>query len=143
MDTKKCNMCQEILPKTKEFFATRTDRKTLTYQSNCRNCQKEYRKKHYEKNKAKYIQKSSNYVKKTVEWFNNLKDGLECEICGENRYWVLEFHHKDPSNKESEVASLVRKSNRDKILKEIKKCLVLCSNCHKDLHYRQKKADIA
>jgi superfamily II DNA helicase RecQ len=143
METKKCSMCQEILPKTVEFFATRTDRKNLTYQSNCRKCQSEYRKLHYEKNKQKYIDKAKVFTQSIVEWSIEYKKTLKCVECGENRYWVLDFHHRNPKEKDIEVSTLIRRSSKIKILTEIEKCDVLCSNCHRDLHFRQNNADIA
>ena len=136
-------MCQEILPKTVEFFATRTDRKNLTFQSNCRECQKKYRKNHYLNNKKKYIDKAAKYTKDIVGWFYEIKKELKCEFCGENRYWVLDFHHKDPKEKDAEIATLIYMGSKKRIINEIKKCSVLCSNCHRDLHFKEKNADIA
>ncbi len=136
-------MCQEILPKTLEFFATRTDRKNLTYQSNCRECQKKYRKSHYLNNKKKYMDKAAKYTKNIIEWFYGIKKDLKCEFCGENRYWVLDFHHKDPKEKDEEISILIRKGNKKRIIDEINKCSVLCANCHRDLHFKEKNADIA
>lgn len=130
-------MCKEELPKTVEFFATRKDRKNSLFQSNCRNCQKKYRKKHYELNKQKYITKAKKYTYSVVEWFKEIKKDLKCEHCNENRWWVLDFHHVNPEEKDSEVSSLIRKGNKVKIIEEIKKCKVLCANCHRDLHYQE------
>lgn len=143
METKKCSMCEKILPKTVEFFATRTDRKNLTYQSNCRECQKKYRREHYLQNKKKYVEKASLYRKNVLEWFKQIKKNLECEVCGEKRFWVLDFHHKNPLEKDQEVSNLTRRGNKKKILEEVEKCSVLCSNCHRDLHYREQNADFA
>ena len=136
-------MCQEILPKTVEFFATRTDRKNLTYQSNCRECQKKYRKSHYLNNKKKYIDKAKVFTQSIIEWFIEYKKTLKCKECNESRYWVLDFHHRDPKEKDIEVSSLIRKGNKNKILEEVEKCDVLCSNCHRDLHFKQNNADFA
>ena len=33
---------------------------------------------------------------------------------------------------------LIKQSNKLKVIEEIKKCIVLCSNCHRDLHYQEK-----
>lgn len=62
-----------------------------------------------------------------------LKRGGKCERCGYNTYLgALDFHHIDPSCKDFTVG------NRDFRLKdcieETKKCILICSNCHRELH---------
>lgn len=64
-----------------------------------------------------------------------LRGGL-CEVCGYNRnYAALEFHHSDPATKEFQL-DLRSLSNRrwDSCLEEATKCLLLCSNCHAEIH---------
>lgn len=138
MEIKFCKGCETDLPLTDEYFASRYDRKNKLFQSLCRTCQKAYRKKHYEDNKLKYIGKAKKFTKGCVEWFAELKDSLNCERCPENRPWVLDFHHKNPAEKDTEVSLLVRKGNKQKVLDEMAKCIVLCANCHRDLHYQEK-----
>lgn len=140
METKTCSICKKDLPLDSEHFASRKGVKKVRYQGICRDCQKEYRKKHYEANKEKYIRKAKVYTKSVVEWFQDIKRELKCEQCGDQRWWVLDFHHKNPEEKDSEVSSLIRKGNKSKILEEISKCKVLCANCHRDLHYQENAA---
>ncbi len=65
-----------------------------------------------------------------------LKEELECEECGENHPATLDFHHLDPDEKEISIAQVVtRMWSIDRIEKEIDKCIVLCANCHRKLHY--------
>jgi len=137
-ELKYCPGCKLDLPKDNEHFASRYDRKNKMYQTLCRKCQSEYRKEHYHKNKQKYIDKARNYTHSMIEWFIELKKTLKCENCPEDRYWVLDFHHRDPNKKDIEVSKLIRLGSKKKILNEIKKCKVLCSNCHRDLHYQEK-----
>ena len=69
-----------------------------------------------------------------------LKSTLFCDICKENHYACLQFHHVDPDEKEiaiSLAASLGWSFNR--IKQEISKCRVLCANCHFKLHYDEKQ----
>lgn len=54
--------------------------------------------------------------------------------CGESDYCCLDFHHTDPSSKDLSVNSLVRKSNKQRLLKEFAKCDVVCANCHRKIH---------
>lgn len=62
--------------------------------------------------------------------------GGKCEMCGYNRSQsALSFHHKDPKQKDFTVCSgLSRKMNIDDLLKEVKKCRLVCSNCHHEIH---------
>lgn len=45
---------------------------------------------------------------------------------------LFDFHHRDPSRKSFQlnIASLDRYS-REKVVKEAKKCDLLCANCHR------------
>lgn len=62
--------------------------------------------------------------------------GSKCEICGYNKcLTALDFHHIDESTKNFSIANGYRISKKkDEILKEIKKCVLLCSNCHHEVH---------
>ena len=62
--------------------------------------------------------------------------GMHCEECGYGKnYAALEFHHIVPETKDFQL-DLRSLSNRkwETILTEAKKCLLLCSNCHAELH---------
>lgn len=140
---RKCSQCQEDLPATDEFFASRKDRKKPLLQGICRTCQAKYRKKHYADNKQKYIDKAAAYTEKFKVWFTELKSKMSCKSCGENRWWVLDFHHRNPAEKEEELSTLIRKCSKKKIEAELAKCDVLCANCHRDLHHKERQAVIS
>ena len=54
-----------------------------------------------------------------------------CVVCGESDPILLEFDHVDAKNKDNEISGLISTSTNINILvEEIKKCQVLCSNCH-------------
>jgi len=65
--------------------------------------------------------------------------GGRCQICGYAKYFgALEFHHKDPKVKDFVVGSWTHSSNQwEKIKREIDKCILVCSNCHREIHYKQ------
>lgn len=58
-----------------------------------------------------------------------------CSKCGYNKnYTALEFHHiKDKSF--GLDSRKISNTSMDKLLNELKKCILLCSNCHKEHHY--------
>ena len=72
------------------------------------------------------------------QWLEDLKSQLKCEKCEESRYWLLDFHHLDPNEKEASIAYLLRSSTKQKVQQEMEKCIVLCSNCHRDLHHQER-----
>jgi hypothetical protein len=58
-----------------------------------------------------------------------------CEICGYNKsIAALEFHHIDPEEKDIDYLKLKNRS-WEKLKTEIDKCMLVCSNCHKELHW--------
>jgi len=80
----------------------------------------------YTEQEHKYALRKSNKIRGI-----NLLGG-KCIVCGEENIHVLEFHH-DEKNKENSISQIV--DYRWSILeKEIKKCQLLCSNCHAEYH---------
>jgi len=64
--------------------------------------------------------------------------GGECGSCGYNKCIAsLEFHHVDPKTKEMIMANMINRSWK-RIKKELVKCVLLCANCHRELHYTEK-----
>lgn len=62
-----------------------------------------------------------------------------CVRCGESDPIVLDFHHRDPKEKELRIAVMVWSHKIEAIDVEIAKCDVLCANCHRREHYRQEQ----
>lgn len=57
-----------------------------------------------------------------------------CEICGYNRCnQALEFHHVDPKQKDFRL-SKNRTKVGVKVREELDKCMVVCANCHREIH---------
>jgi len=55
---------------------------------------------------------------------------------------LLDFHHIDPTQKDFQLSQGER-YGWEKVQSEIEKCIVLCSNCHRDFHYLEKKDGIS
>lgn len=70
--------------------------------------------------------------------------GSKCTKCGYNKcLTALEFHHIDPKEKDFNIARCISKSGIRwvdtkiipyHIIKELDKCILLCSNCHREQH---------
>lgn len=63
-----------------------------------------------------------------------------CIICGYNKCTAaLDFHHID-NDKSFNVSQMINDGcSLTKIMEEVEKCELLCSNCHRELHWKQKK----
>jgi len=71
-----------------------------------------------------------------------LKSQVGCNNCKNKDFRVLEFHHINPKIKKFrlDLSCVLRSWNS--IIKEIKKCEILCANCHriKEFERKQKEA---
>lgn len=123
---------------------------------------KEYHKKHYANNRDKYIERSKRWnvdnperrkeianksAKKEYRSGKNRATFKKCkaeaiELCGNKcndcgvsyPACVYDFHHVDPTTKHKELAKLFV-GRREIWLKELEKCVMLCSNCHRLRHH--------
>lgn len=137
MLTKICATCKQ----DKNIDAFNRNKQTKDgYQRQCRKCHKKYKDNHYLDNKEKYIEKAKRNKKKALAKALEWKSQFQCSRCSENHIATLEFHHLDPTQKDLEVSTAIYRGwGLDAIKKEADKCIVLCSNCHKKLHYEQKQ----
>lgn len=70
--------------------------------------------------------------RRIAAWLFEYKKTLKCQECPENYPRCLDFHHLDEKKKRACVSNLVHRGcGKETILKEIDKCIVLCSNCHR------------
>jgi len=63
--------------------------------------------------------------------------GGECSKCGyHENYSALEFHHVEPSKKSFQLdARHIANTSKELLMEEVGKCVLLCSNCHKEVHH--------
>jgi hypothetical protein len=124
-------MCKEEL--SVEQFKKNSHHKD-GLQSQCIECQRQYRREHYLKNRAKYIFKTHEAKKARVLWFKDFKSNLACIKCGEDHPACIDFHHPE-GGKKGDVSKMVRCASQERLLEEIDKCDVLCANCHRKEHW--------
>lgn len=64
--------------------------------------------------------------------------GGKCQKCGNSYHFsVYDFHHRDPIQKEFEISQQIVNISIEDLLPEVEKCDLLCSNCHRELHYKE------
>ena len=94
-------------------------------------------KKHYYANKEYYYAKNQIRGDKARAFVEEYKRTHPCAHCGESDIICLDFHHTDPTIKDLEVSKVHHQGwGIPRIQKEIDKCVVLCSNCHRKEHNR-------
>lgn len=131
---KRCCRCKETKPQT-EFNRKKENSDGL--QSFCRLCQNVKAQQHYKDNKAYYLNRNKQRFQEISLWLSELKKQLGCRKCRENDPACLDFHHTTGKDFSLSLAAGMGFS-RDRIQKELDKCEVLCSNCHRKLHRDQK-----
>lgn len=93
---------------------------------------KAYHHNYYLNNKDKSILAQEQYK----SFIFSLKS--PCLKCGESRLCSIDFHHIDPKEKSFNINRRSVKKDKELVLKEAKKCVSLCRNCHAEFHYLYK-----
>jgi len=111
------------------------------YSSYCKQCEYEWSKKSYYRTSGKRNKHIIERRRRLAEERNKLISSLnlKCKICGFDHPAVLDFHHIDPKEKFKTVSDLKWSGcSNETFLNEIKKCDILCSNCHRIEHWNKK-----
>lgn len=128
MKTKRCSKCKVEKPRSE--FPKNSARRD-GFHSQCKMCQREYVRSHYQANRRYYIDKArkrTNTIRKQVDV---LKD-VPCADCG-RRFppCAMDFDHRDGEEKIIEVSSLSKRGSKKRLMDEIAKCDVVCACCHR------------
>ncbi len=132
---KTCYACKTMKPLT--CFAK--DRSSKDgHQKRCKACKSQYNIQHYQSNKNKYAENTRKRRKRLNDKINEYKN-RPCIDCG---IWyppiVMDFDHTQ-NNKTNNVSTMVRCASWENIIVEIKKCDVVCANCHRIRTYQRKQ----
>ncbi len=69
--------------------------------------------------------------------------GGKCQFCGYSKcIAALDFHHVIKSGKKHKPSSIIRRLKWEVALEELRKCILICSNCHRELHYSNENLDL-
>ncbi len=125
-------MCGLFKPQTDFAFRSLA---TGERQGHCRSCHAAYRRQHYLAHRDEYIAREvarmAGYRRENrLRVFEYLLSHT-CVDCGEADPVVLEFDHRDPATKRSEVARLAMSKSWKVVSAEIAKCDVRCGSCHR------------
>jgi len=119
---------------------------------------REYNREYYHKNKERDKEKNrekshryllkhrtemtekarNNYRIRRREWLDVIRNLNmdKCSRCGYGEHFcAIEFHHVDPITKMETISRLMKNKPTPKLINELKKCIPVCSNCHKVIHF--------
>ncbi len=69
--------------------------------------------------------------------------GGKCSLCKYNKCLsALEFHHLDPNQKDFNISKIKKTRMDEEVIQELDKCVLLCSNCHREAHEKLIKIPI-
>ena len=121
----RCAICQEVKPST-EFHKSTTGQYAY-----CRDCRNAYDRRYYaERGKAARKARKRSSIDAAREWMNSLKEGVPCADCGEVfPVFVMHWDHLPGFEKVGAIGSMIGR-RRELILEELKKCELVCANCH-------------
>lgn len=74
-------------------------------------------------------------------WIEQYKSEQQCSRCPENDPVCLDFHHRDPQQKEMTISLAIARASLERIKMEVAKCDILCANCHRKLHAAERAAE--
>lgn len=79
--------------------------------------------------KKRFWEQHRGFKQKCVDY-----KGSKCQLCGYQKCLAaMDFHHKDPSQKDYQISG-IRTKPWEMVRTELDKCILLCRNCHAELH---------
>jgi hypothetical protein len=85
--------------------------------------------------RALYLKQAVNRRRKVVRQLALRYKGNQCSICGYNKcLQALEFHHLESNKKDFGISAKGYTRSWQMIIKELDKCVLLCANCHREVH---------
>lgn len=119
-----CKECQKLLMRRK--------REQLGFRERETEKMRRWRAANPERNKRNWVENRRH----KKEWLDSQK--IVCSKCGFDHVATLEFHHRNPAEKDFLLSVAVSHYSLERIKIEAEKCDVLCSNCHRIHHYDEK-----
>ena len=116
------SVCSILFPVLNEHVMCMRDKKQ----------QKIKQRESYERNKAQIIQRQKERRQRIVEWIIGLKKDQPCTDCGQVYHFAaMHYDHLPGATKLGTIREMAyRYADKQKILDEIAKCELVCSNCH-------------
>jgi len=139
MEEKFCNGCQKF--KLISEFWKKHDKP----QARCKDCQRTYHKKHYKNNLESYkdrAKKRNQEITQALKTIIHAQKDKPCQDCGiKYPHYVMDFDHLPGEQKLFNMArATCLQPSSEKLMVEIQKCDVVCSNCHRIRTYNRSRS---
>lgn len=119
-DVKLCKRCG-LSKNSGEFYRRRNGNDLSPY---CKLC-----------SKSQATERQRGLKLKAIEYL-----GGKCYVCGYDKCpAALEFHHRNPEQKDFEISKTNLTAWNSQITDELDKCVLLCANCHRETHWEEKE----
>lgn len=118
-EMKTCKECNKEFPKDLDHFygSGFTKLGNQKFKSRCKKCYESVQKSRFEERIARFYGK------------------YECQVCGYNKCRAaIEFHHIEESKKDFEISKM-RHYSEASLFAELEKCMIVCANCHREIHH--------
>lgn len=125
---KKCSGCQQVKPITEyQKNASRRD----GVQGVCRACRKAVDAASWKRHRERRQVRKDQLRRELLAEVRRFKAETPCADCG-GRFHpaAMQFDHRPGETKHNDVANLCKRGARQAVWREIKKCDVVCANCH-------------
>lgn len=105
-----------------------------------REMQKIYSQRWYQRNQKQQVAKNLKRKDSVRKLWNEYKAAQKCSHCGFQHPAVIDFHHIIKEGKKSVNKLATQRNNLKAAIREAEeKCIPLCSNCHRILHWQEHK----
>jgi hypothetical protein len=152
---KRCCSCRTIKHIGLSFYQAKVSyHNKHGVQRECKVCDSARKAKWYKDNTVQILTKTKTYRHNHSDqyeeyhknyystWLEIIDEKLHrsCCVCGYNKCWkALEFHHIDPTTKSFNISQMINRwsskpKHYKKLIQELDKCVLLCANCHRELH---------
>lgn len=145
---KNCSKCglEKLL---KDFYTRKTGARSGQYYEKCSECYKSRGRNYYKENRIRQLELAKRRKLRYIEERKNFLEGIKgkpCLDCGKSYpMWIMDFDHRDSQSKIASISYLAFRKmvNLDKLKEEIKKCDLVCSNCHRQRTYSRLQRNIS
>jgi len=87
------------------------------------------------KQRAEYLKNAVKMRRKKLRQMAVEYKGGQCNFCGYSKCPdALDFHHCDPKQKDFGLSARGLTRSWERIKKELDKCVLVCANCHREVH---------